>query len=250
MSRPKPMPPAPPNMQQLAPDALRLGAAAYTQGAYASYAPGGAAGGEAGGGMSSFAAHVPQWHTESADLGRLPPPPPPEPPGWVLAAANGELAARGGPSPPSTSARVHVLAGHGALAASALAVDSAQLATEAASWTRQTVRSVQNIAGVSAEQVELIGVAIGLAAGLGCVCCMRCACRRPTRQAAGLSRGQRARKALAGMTNRNRARHSHRAVPVDDWDDELDDDDDDDELEGYHVGAYGGYDPRDVHGRR
>ena len=68
----------------------------------------------------------------------------------------------------------------------------------------------QGTVGISADQVELIGLGIGLIAGLGCFCCLQCACARPAK-GGGLSRGARARRALASMTGR-RGRRAHRAV--------------------------------------
>lgn len=184
------------------------------------------------GGTSSFVTPASRWTGAELDLGLVPPPPPPEPPGEYhpfqqqpqqQASLPGDS---GAPSPPSTGMRVQALVGKGAAAATVLASGGAALAKEAA-------RSVQGAAGVNAEQVELIGLGIGLTAGLGCLCCLRCACRRPSRRDGSLSRGQRARRALSGMTSRSMG--GRRAVPVDDYDDDLDDDFDDEDDYGYDV---------------
>ena len=168
------------------------------------------------------------------DLGWAPPPPPPA--GHVsLSGADSGIA-----DAAATRERVQALVGHGAAAAGALASGGAAIAKEAA-------RSFQGAAGVTAEQVEVLGLAAGLALGVGCLCCLRCACRRPTRP--GLSRGQRARRALAGMATSSRGRGSraHRALPVEDYDDDLDapfDDEDeyvDEEDFAYANGGYDGY---------
>lgn len=177
-------------------------------------------------GASSFAPHLEHWSAESLDAGRTPPPPPPEPPGTTTAqqqrapAAEDDTAADSSSGLPSTSVRVHALIGHGLAAAGVLARAGAVLA-------KQAVRSFQSMAGITADEAELLGLGVGLLAGLGCLCCLRCACRCPSRRGGGeLSRGQRARRALSGMSG-GRARGRHRALPLDDYDDDDFDDEDD-----------------------
>ena len=177
--------------------------------------PGGgrAPGGAPGGGGSSFT----RWGVDAVYMSAAPPPPPPEP---RAAGAGGD----GGALPPA-SERMHVLLGHGAEAAGAIAVGGASLAKEAA-------KAVQGAAGISAEQVELLGLGLGLCTGLVCLCGLRALWRYYSHPAREHSRGARARRMLAGSFQGRRGRGGraqHAAVPVDDF---YDDDDDDDEY-GY-----------------
>ena len=106
-------------------------------------------------------------------------------------------------------------------AASGGAVLAAHAASSSAQLAQQASLAVQASAGLTAEDVELLGVGLGVAGGVCCLCCLRCLysyCTQPARK----SRGAR------GRFDARRRRRSHRALPVDDYSD--DDDDDDDEY--------------------
>ena len=240
MSRPKPSPPSPPPLSSPPPPRhdphpppmamLRPPDDGRAAG------PGYGAGQGAGG--ASFVAPAQRW--DSAERIPLRWAPPPEPPGWGVGQFGGPTGAGAGapqqqppragdvldpsvsPPPPSTTMRVQALVGHGAAAASVLATSGAALAKEAG-------RSFQSTVGITSDEIELIGLGVGLVAGLGCLCCLRCTCAR--REKKGLSRDGRARRALSGMMGR-RGRRAHRAVPLDDYDeeDDFDDEFDDDDY--------------------
>ena len=242
MSRPKPFPPSPPAEPHPPPmEMMRPPEQFGVGGGSVSYLtppqqqqPQPAFASSGGGQQSTFRSYA---AGERVDLGWTPPPPPPYPPGVVIAGlptggvaaessttgtavAIAAAAAAVGASTTDdgktcigstcidkeTKERVHALVDHGTAAAIAIGKQGAVLAKEAA-------RSFQGASGVSAEQVEMIGLGIGLLAGIFCLCCLRCAC-------AGSSSGRKdhdlsnrqlaARRALAGMTssrNGGRARN-------------------------------------------
>ena len=118
----------------------------------------------------------------------------------------------------ATRERVEALVGHGAAAASVLAAHGAKVAHEAA-------HMVQSASGISAEQIELIGLGLGLAAGICCLCCLRCMCRRRSaedeydlRYGSRGGRARAARRVLAGMARPGR--RGRTVVPTEDYDDD------------------------------
>ena len=169
-------------------------------------------GGDAGGvGTTQFS----RWGGSAVFMEAIPPPPPPLPPPPPDGSA---------PLPPlSSRERVAALMGHGVAAAHAIAKGGA-------TFTKQATQVLKETGGLSAEQIELIGLGLGLGIGLLCLCCVRriCACCDDS-EVGYETRRARARRALAGMTRHtpvHRGRRSHRALPTDDFDD-FDDEDED-----------------------
>ena len=176
------------------------------------------------------------WGVDSVAMAAQPPPPPPWPPGRrpLGGAANllGSAAEAAGLEEESVE-RVKTLTADGVaaagVAAGVLASGGAKIATGGAHLAKHAAQSaaeaVSSSAGLSADDVEALGLAVGLVAGLCCLCCARCLWRYYAAPAREHERGARARRALAGMTTgRGRSRGRHRPLPVDDYDSADEDD--------------------------
>lgn len=180
------------------------------------------------GGAGAFAPLTTQqrWGVDTFEIERWSPPPPPRFP----RSAEGETRLK------DASERVKTLVVHGAAAASELAKDGAAIAapilkdgavrgaTLAKQATHEAAKALQTSAGFSAADVEMLGLGIGLVAGLCCLCCLRCVWVYYAQPSKLGTREARARRAMAAIASRSRRRRSHRAVPTDDYDDDDDDD--------------------------
>lgn len=176
-----------------------------------------------GGAQSAFAplaSSQQRWGVDSFEIERWSPPPPPRFP----RSAQGEASLK------DASQRVKTLVGHGAAAASELAKDGAAIAAPilkdgaalAKQATHEAAKALQTSAGFSSADVEMLGLGIGLVAGLCCLCCLRCVWVYYAQPSKLGAREARARRAIAAIASRSRRRRSHRALPTDDYDDDDD----------------------------
>lgn len=186
-------------------------------------------------GGSVFSGLPQRWGVDSFDLNGPPPAPPAEAAAIGAGAAAQALVdgvAKSAGLDDAQIERMHTIATHGAAAAGVLASKSAQIGSrvgKAASGgaviaggamsqaAQQALQLLRSSAGLTTEDVEILGLVLGLGTGLCCLCCCYCMYRQHCAPRKG-GRVSRMRRALPGSARKG----SHRALPLDDYSDDDD----------------------------